>query len=92
METIHVIDGYPTSTDYTKLYDLAQEQSIICLAPYRGFEGCIDVARTIVTLPFLSISARGISYVHADNKDDFIEQCVKAKVRFIIPTEQQKSR
>lgn len=75
--------GYETSDDYDKLWGLAHQQSIVCLALYE--RGIIDVAQTICYKDEVSISARGITYVSGWDKETFLKGCQGAEVRWVLP-------
>lgn len=86
--TIRDIGGYITSEDYELLFKLAQKHSVICEVDYR--EGYRDIAHTIFDINMSRISnyeivARGIVYIYATTKEDFIEQCKENHVKFLVP-------
>jgi hypothetical protein len=70
---IREVTGYETSKDYIRLFELAQQESIICLC--RGDGEMKDIAHTIFDEKYFAVSSRGTGYVCADNPDDFIRQC-----------------
>lgn len=73
--------GYNVSRDYDALYDMARSKSVVCFVDYHE---CRDVAATIArTGGDVEVSARGISYVWATSKDDFVMQCRRLNVEFI---------
>jgi hypothetical protein len=87
MKTVFAIIDYKTSRDYDRLADLMQTQSAICIIDYNS---CRDVAHTIwiecrAGDGIWEISSRGISYIYAVNKDDFIQQCCAQNVEVIFP-------
>ena len=92
-DIVREITGYPTSTDYEALWELAQRQSVVCLVGYRMDYNphLLDVAQTIAVPDdsgnkfAVDIACRGISYVQGFGKKDFIEQCQKAKVQWLVP-------
>ena len=84
---------YKTSTDYERLYDLAQSQRIVCFVDYMTHR---DVAQTQAIRregDEVDVAARGISYVQGyqfeENtaKETFIEGCKSSNLEFIFPTE-----
>lgn len=78
------ITGYPTSKDYCLLIDLARKQQVICLV-----ENGQSVARTLYLANDLeeifSIGVPGTGYVYACGADDFITQCHRFNIEFLIP-------
>lgn len=82
-----IIAKYKTSKDYARLYDLAKEHRIICITDYMN---CRDVCKSIYHpagrfQEVVELSARGISYIYAHTKEEFIQQCTKDNVEFIEP-------
>lgn len=86
MKVVRQISGYKTSRSYDTLWDLAKNQSIVCICKYKS--GSRDVAHTIWTDTLVEISARGICYVSADSLESFIEECKLADVEWILPETQ----
>ncbi|CAB3754069.1 hypothetical protein [Paraburkholderia humisilvae] len=86
-----VLAGYAGSRDYERLAALASKASIICIVDYDmpGVGTVRDIARTQYTLhrkdEVFMVSARGISYIHAFGKADFIGLCEFRQVEFIEP-------
>lgn len=85
---------YKTSRDYDRLYELAQETSVICIVDYNWRDGAIsrDIASTICLggdEKTIQISCRGICYIGPayDGKETFIRHCAKYNVEFIEPEE-----
>lgn len=78
---------YQTSRDYERLYDLAQETSVICIVDYKWPDGdvCRDIAATVNTGRNIQISCRGVCYVGPwdNDKETFIRHCAKYNVEFI---------
>ncbi len=72
---------YQTSKNYEELFRMMRETSIVCFVNYRG---CRDVAATLSTSGIFDVSARGIAYVGARNKDDFIKQCQSVDLEWIM--------
>ena len=86
---VRKIRGYKTSKDYKKLFELAQKQSIVCICNYS--KNCRDVAHTLAERDnTLSVSARGTSYITGFGLDDFVEQCEKYELEWIIPNKEYK--
>lgn len=85
--TAYELAPYTGSRDYGRLADLARTGSIICMVDYDSVR---DVARTnYFERPgqtMWSVSARGICYVTAFSRDDFIALCAHANLEFIEPT------
>lgn len=81
---------YKTSRDYERLWQLAQETSVICIVDYNWRDGAIsrDIASTIChdgDGKTIQISCRGICYVGPsyEGKERFISACTKYNVEFI---------
>lgn len=78
---------YSGSRDYAQLVELACADSIICIVDYQGHR---DVARTNYMRrgdqEMWSVSARGISYITAFNRADFIALCEHNTLEFIAPS------
>ena len=89
MTTIRDITGYPTSDNAGALWDLALTESIICLVPYGRIVTGDDIAHTVCTddgiEKTVAVSAKGICYLPASTRDEFILQCTLARLRWIIP-------
>jgi hypothetical protein len=91
--TIHELAKYNTSRDYEKLADLMQKESIICTVQYHE---CRDTGRTVFSTSedghgIWQINGRGMGYVYAFNRTEFIEQCTRGNVEFIEPPESVRS-
>lgn len=84
---VHQIAGYRTSRDYARLVELMQRHSVVCIVD--SFEGARDVAKTIfegtAEKGQLMVSARGMGYLHARERGDFIAQCEKYHLEFLEP-------
>ena len=86
MVVVREVTGYTTSKDYEKLFELAKEQSVLCLCEFgRGDYKCMDIAHTIWSGTLMKISARGTVYVWADTLEYFVEQCKTYGVEWIPP-------
>jgi hypothetical protein len=90
MDTIFAITGYPTSQDYELLAFLMQRQSLLCIVDYHaGDTSCRDVGKTLWSpdgaTGVWQLSARGIGYIYAFSRQQFIAECAKAHVEFLIP-------
>ena len=72
--------GYNVSRDYEALYDMAHSKSVVCFVDYSE---CRDIAATLVRREDIEISARGIGYVWATSKAEFVMQCRRLNVEFI---------
>jgi hypothetical protein len=86
MSLIRNIIGYATSREYVKLAELMQRQSVVCIVVHHT---CRDVAHTFYDgstdlYPF-AIRARGIEYVCGRDAADFIDQCTRAEVEWLVP-------
>ena len=94
MDTIFQISGYKTSRDYERLADTMQEQSVICIVDYG--KDCRDVAHTLWSPSrdgkgVWQLSARGIGYVYALSRSDFISKCTCANVDALMPDVQSSA-
>jgi hypothetical protein len=89
---------YETSKDYDTLYYLVKVSRIVCFVnygeafvggEYDGFQ-IRDVCQSNVRFTEydnnIDIGCRGYSYIYARNKEDFIKQCIKKDLTYIIPT------
>ena len=74
---INKITGYVTSRDYNQLWELAENQSIVCLSSH-------GVGQTIEDDGYREIIFR-VTEVFAWKIDDFVEQCKRLKIEFIVP-------
>ncbi|MBC8740434.1 hypothetical protein F6X40_27750 [Paraburkholderia sp. UCT31] len=83
---VHEIANYNSSRDYARLAELAKTHSVLCIVDYQGFR---DVAKTIYSLWEIDeswqVGARGIGYVCASSKEDFIKRCESVNLEFIAP-------
>lgn len=84
---------YVTSRDYERLFELAQKTPVICIVDFRWQDG--DATRDIACTLFhvchddsntYQIGARGISYVYAWEREDFVRHCAKYNVEWLEPT------
>lgn len=77
---------YSGSRDYAQLVALACADSIICIVDYEGHR---DVARTNYMRrgdqEMWTVSARGIAYITAFSREDFISLCEHRNLEFIVP-------
>ena len=74
---------YKTSQDYELLWNLAQSHFVICLVDYRRDPQIQDVAKTRSANGLIEVSARGISYIWAESKEDFISQCFNCNLKWL---------
>jgi len=79
---------YLLSRDYEKLWEFSRKGSVICYANYDWGFGQVDrdVARTKVFDSVTQISARGIGYVYATSKEDFLAQCETFNIEWVLPS------
>lgn len=86
MFTAYELAPYSGSRDYERLADLASRASILCIVDY---EGQRDVARTNYMRrggqELWMVSARGMGYITAFSRADFIALCGHANVEFFAP-------
>lgn len=89
------LGNYRTSKDYRRLANLAKQCSVICIVDYNirpdGDMVFRDVASTQYrryddeAAEIFQISARGSCYAYAFSEDEFIKQCERMNVEFIVP-------
>lgn len=85
---IHKISGYATSKDYELLFELMQKVSVICIIDYRSSDHTSpsrDISQTLCGDDQYQIEARGIGYLWADNKEEFLKYAEMQNVEFIVP-------
>lgn len=84
--TIYEIANYGGSRDYARLAELAKMHSVICMVDN---DGCRDAAKTVYKDyrddGAWEVGARGICYVWAHNKADFVRKCATVNLEFIEP-------
>lgn len=88
MKDVDKVTGYETSRDYELLARLMQSQSIVCIVDY---DDCRDIAKTFFQETKLGgetwqVSVRGLCYIYVWNKDNFIKQCARINLEFIVPS------
>jgi len=80
--------GYSVSRDHDDLYDMAQSQSVVCFVDYHD---CRDVACTLVRRSSYGteteIGARGLTYIAGMSREEFVTQCRRYNVEFILPND-----
>lgn len=78
--------GYSVSRDHDALYDMAQSKSLVCFVDYHE---CRDVACTLVRRNSYGteteIGARGLTYIAGKSREEFVMQCRRYNVEFILP-------
>jgi hypothetical protein len=78
--------GYNVSRDHDALYDMAQSKSVVCFVDYHE---CRDVACTLVRRNSYGteteIGARGLTYIAGMSREEFVMQCRRYNVEFILP-------
>jgi len=78
--------GYSVSRDHDALYDMAQSKSVVCFVDYHE---CRDVACTLVRRNSYGteteIGARGLTYIAGMSQQEFVMQCRRYNVEFILP-------
>ena len=84
-------NGYKTSRDYERLFELMQESAVVCFVDYG--ENCRDIASTACdNYPSYFVNARGTGYVTAFNQADFIKQCKQIDLEYIEPPVQPEEK
>jgi hypothetical protein len=83
-----MITGYKTSKDYTRLAELMKTRSIVCFVDY--FKDCRDAASTQMLQRrcgdyTFQVSARGTAYIYAPSLAEFIAQCTRLNLEWIVP-------
>lgn len=81
---------YNTSSDYEHLFALMQETPVVCMVDYD--ERCRDIASTLFSGSMFSVSVRGMAYISAFSKEEFIRQCGELNLEFIDPYSSKQSR
>ena len=78
--------NYEWSSCYDRLLEIMQGESIVCVV---DCQHCRDIAQTICVIGqreiIYTVCARGICYISAVDKDNFISQCKAINLRFIDP-------
>lgn len=85
MGIIRGIQNYRLSRDYDTLWELAKEQSVVCQVDYYGTK---DIAQTIHQCEptvWTQVSARGMSYIWAEDKEEFSVICESVNLEWIVP-------
>ena len=83
--------GYKFSNDYEQLWWLAQKQSVACRVTYSDnffpaeVDLCQDICQTIFSSLGVSVSVRGCSYISAETLKEFIVQCKRSNLEWIVP-------
>lgn len=87
MSNPYNLDGYVSLSDYELLANLSRTQSVICIVDYEA--DLRDVARTFYRArgqeEHWSVSARGISYIEAFSREEFLAACAHRNLEFILP-------
>ncbi len=85
----HDLANYNTSTDYSRLAELAKTKSIICVVDYTTHSLTTrDIARTFYQGPrqeYWSVGVRGMSYLTAFSLAEFIALCAILHLEFLDP-------
>ncbi len=94
MDTIYQISGYDVSADYDRLADEMQKRSLICIVDYEG--DLRDVAHTIWSPSkdgngTWQLSARGITYIYAFSREEFLLRCSQYHVEVLMPNDEMTS-
>ena len=73
-----------TSKNYKKLYKKMQKKRIICIVDY-GANNIRDIAMTqpVFKKNYLTVSSRGVEYVSAFSKKEFINQCKEMNLEYL---------
>ena len=81
---------YKTSTDYNRLYELIQNQRIVCFIQDDKRKN-VCASPLIFNESSINIGVPGISYISAFDfkemtmKEDFIQQCKSCNLEFLDP-------
>ena len=81
--------NYKTSRDYALLWELAQENNIVCFVDYDT--DIVDVCETLWNGSSVQLSVRGFSYIYTRSKDAFVDICTSKNLQWIIPVDIDKS-
>lgn len=80
---------YITSKDYEELWNLALHTSVVCFVDdfNKVYFNKVsrDIARSCTYSKSVEISARGFTYISAEEKEDFKRQCINSNLEFIDP-------
>lgn len=76
------------SDDYEWLVELMQKQSVVCVVDFNFPDSSDhppsrDIAKTSYDAGSLQVGARGIGYLWAETKEEFIEQCKRRNLKFL---------
>lgn len=88
-EVIDTLTGYTnTSQDYEHLWELAQQQSVVCMVEYTDFGGytTVNVAQTLSYEGTVNVGTPGICYVTGYSKERFIKSCKQCKLQWLVPS------
>lgn len=83
---IKCLHGYATSTDYARLWELAQSRSLVCELDY---DGCRDIASTMwAGRPghcYVAIGVRGCAYLQSDSAEDLARKAAQRRLVWLVP-------
>ena len=90
MSFCYFMASYRTSVNYEQLLAIMPTYAVICLIPSGG--AIPDVARTYMPYydddkiePEYWVVSRGVQYITASSKEEFIAQCKSSRLRFVVP-------
>lgn len=84
---------YLTSKDYEELVRLLNDgMKIICFVDYDSEHGIVDVAKASMQGDWLDVGVRGICYFSANTQDEFVRDCCKHNLEWIVPNGDQQSK
>jgi len=78
---------YPTSKNYHRLFELLQTVAVVCFVDsHTGL--CRDIGSSIWRSGVAQVGCRGICYVWAEDKKDFVKQCHQVNLEWLDPDRQ----
>jgi len=87
---VDIVDGYKTSKNYDKLFDILKSCNVVCFVKKKQqFRVC--EAKFSKNKKHISVGTVGIGYIEAfpfkekNLKEDFIEQCKYWDLSYIVP-------
>lgn len=77
--------NYRFSKDYEALYELAGNQSVVCVVDYDRDYRDVCSTRRETGRDSISVNARGTGYIWAENLEEFCAQCEHLNLQWIPP-------
>lgn len=82
---------YKTSRDYAALWDLCQRYEVACFVDYDMFRDGQPLRDVCSTSAYaepgepMQIGARGVCYVYARNREEFVKRCLSVNLEWVVP-------